>query len=774
MSANGQDEAGAGQKILVVDDEPHILSSIQDLLEDNYSVLALTDARRALELLEEEEVAVILSDQRMPGLSGDQFLREAQQRSQAARVLITGYADLQALVRAVNEGKIYGYVAKPWEPEELKGLISRAAAYFRLTRELEREREYTRSIIETANDAFVGIDTSGRITDWNRQAEAVFGWSREEALGQPLAETIIPPQHREAHLEGLRRFLETGEGPLFYRRIEISALHRQGHEFPVEVTIWPVRVGRTHRFCAFVQDITRRRRTEEALHQSREELAASERRLRTIIEAEPECVKLLDLEGRVLEMNQAGLAMIEAQSLEQVAGQSVYPFVAPEHRRDFRALTEGAFAGREGQLEFEAVGLKGTRRWLDTHVVPLRDSQDRITAALGITRDVTERKRLEAQLLQAQKLEAVGRLAGGVAHDFNNLLTVISGYCELLLRRLQAADPGHAGLQEIQRAADRGSSLVRQLLAFSRKQVLEPKVLDLNAVVNGLEQMLGRLIGEDVELVFRLDPGLGQVRADPGQLEQVLVNLAVNARDAMPQGGRLLIETRNADLDPPYAANHLGAKPGAYVLLEVTDTGVGMDEETQAHVFEPFFTTKEPGQGTGLGLATVYGIVVQSEGYISVYSELGKGTSFKIFLPRLEAALEAAVQEEAPQFSRGVETVLLVEDEKPLRELTRVLLREAGYTVLEAGQGEEALQVAARHPGPLHLLVTDMVMPGMGGRELAERLSALHPDLKVLYISGYSPEVVTRQGSLEPGRLFLQKPFKAASLLLKVREALDR
>jgi signal transduction histidine kinase len=392
-----------------------------------------------------------------------------------------------------------------------------------------------------------------------------------------------------------------------------------------------------------------------------------------------------------------------------------------------------------------------------------------------LQRSLEELERAQDRLVQAQKMEAVGRLAGGVAHDFNNLLTAILGYSELVLMGLDRANPLREDVKEIKSAADRAAALTRQLLAFSRKQVLQPRVLDLNAKVVDIERMLHRLIGEDIDLVTILDPALGSVKADPGQIEQVLLNLAVNARDAMPQGGKLTVETRNVVLDEDYARRHVDVQPGPYVMLAVTDTGVGMDEEIKSHLFEPFFTTRELGEGTGLGLATVHGIVKQSEGHIWVYSEPGQGTTFKVYLPRTEEAVELGQQAQIPIESlRGQETVLLVEDEEVVRDLVRLVLLKRGYTVLEARDGEEALWACEQHEGPVHLLVSDVVIPGvMSGRDLAERLETLYPGMKVLYMSGYTDNAIVRHGVLELGVAFLQKPFTPASLARKVRETLD-
>jgi signal transduction histidine kinase len=395
------------------------------------------------------------------------------------------------------------------------------------------------------------------------------------------------------------------------------------------------------------------------------------------------------------------------------------------------------------------------------------DRQDRRNAEEAL-------RRSEDHLRQVQKVEAIGRLAGGVAHDFNNLLTVISGYGDLLLTRLPAGAPMRHEIDEILKAARRAAALTRQLLAFSRRQILEPKVLDLNAVVEESVKMLRRLIGEDVDLRIAPAPDLGHIKADPGQLEQVIMNLAVNARDAMPGGGKLTIETRNVELDAAYAGAHVAVRPGAYVLLAVSDSGTGMDREIMAQIFEPFFTTKGPGKGTGLGLSTVYGIVKQSGGNIWVYSEPGQGTTFKIYLPRVDEAIERPVRErEAPTVPRGSETVLVAEDEAELRELVRVILQAHGYTVLAAADGPTAIEICRRHRERIDLMLSDVVMPQMSGRELAVRLAAVRPHMKVIFMSGYTSDAIVHHGVLDPGTAFIQKPFTPDGLARKVREVLD-
>jgi signal transduction histidine kinase/ActR/RegA family two-component response regulator len=404
----------------------------------------------------------------------------------------------------------------------------------------------------------------------------------------------------------------------------------------------------------------------------------------------------------------------------------------------------------------------------------LRSFSNLIVPVIQAAQAEQEREKLESQLRQAQKMEAVGRLAGGVAHDFNNVLMAILGYSDMVLKKLAPDDPLRGYTEQVRLAGERAAALTRQLLAFSRQQVLQPRVLDLNELVTNLSKMLRRLIGEDIKLELSLEPALGCVKADPGQFEQVILNLAVNARDAMPDGGELVIQTANVQIDETYVSAHGEVKPGPHVILAVTDTGCGMSEGVKQHIFEPFFTTKPEGKGTGLGLATVFGIVKQSEGFINVYSEVGHGTSFKIYLPRLDEPVSKrpSGKTEAAE-PRGTETILLVEDEDAVRKLGSVCLEKLGYTVLEAGNGAEAIKLARRHAGPIHLLMTDMVMPGMNGSELAQRLKEFRPDLRVVCMSGYTDTTILHRDVLKSGAAFLQKPFSPDMLARRVREVLD-
>ena len=501
-------------------------------------------------------------------------------------------------------------------------------------------------------------------------------------------------------------------------------------------------------------------------------LTESEAHYRVLFERNPNALWVYDLQTLAfLAVNEAALRQY-GYAREEFLEMTLKDICPPED-----------VAGLQDRLASAAEGLVAAGEWRhrrkDGTIIDVEITRDKMTfagrpAGLTMAHDITRRKSAEGQLRQAQKIEAVGRLAGGIAHDFNNLLTAIFGSAGLLLEDLSVDDRRRLDVEDIKGAAERAAALTHQLLAFSRQQVLAPQVLDLNALITDLEKMLRRLIREDVEFRTVLAPDLGAVRADPGQLEQVITNLAVNARDAMPQGGKLTVETANVDLDDTYAEEHGAVVPGRYAMLAVSDTGVGMDAQVQGHIFEPFFTTKEKGKGTGLGLATVYGIVKQSDGYIEVYSEPGHGTCFKIYLPRLAAAAQPPAPKALPPASlRGSETVLLAEDEAAVRKLTRRVLEVHGYTVLTAADGEEALRLANGHEGPIHLLLTDVVMPNMSGPQLAQRVVSARRGTKVLYLSGYADDAIMRHGVLEPGTAFLQKPFTPHGLARKLREVLD-
>jgi signal transduction histidine kinase len=458
-------------------------------------------------------------------------------------------------------------------------------------------------------------------------------------------------------------------------------------------------------------------------------------------------------------------------SREELIGFNLSKIDSAENNRIYSERIKKLMRNESILFEGEHVRKDGSR--VPVEVSAKAVSHEKKGIIHGFVRDITERKRLEQQLLQSQKMETIGRLAGGIAHDFNNILTVINGNAEMSLMFLDKFDPSRDAFEEIRKSGERAASLTRQLLAFSRKQIVEPQVINLNSLFMEMDKMLRRLIGEHIELITIPADTLSPVRADPGQIEQVLTNLVVNARDAMPAGGKLTIETRNVQLDEEYAKTHPETKPGKYVMFAVTDTGTGMDDETRSLAFEPFFTTKPKGSGTGLGLSTCYGIVQQNNGGIWLYSEPGKGTSVKVYLPVYESASISNGIPKAMELPRGTETILLVEDDPGIRYLITRLLQKTGYRVQVASNGSEALSVINGEPGIFHLLVTDVVMPLMGGKELADRVSEILPDIKILFMSGYTDDSIVHHGILEEGILFIQKPFTPGDFLRKVREALD-
>jgi PAS domain S-box-containing protein len=638
----------AKQNVLVVDDEPQVLIALEDILSDEFTVLKTESAEQALRVVHDEpEIAVVLSDQRMPNMNGDELLAKMSGSSEASRILVTGYADLSAVVRAVNDGRIFAYVTKPWNPQDLRLMVRRAAEHFRLAKELASERQLLRDLMDNVPDGIYFKDRQLRFLRANRAfAGAVEGGMPEKLVGRRLGEILSTSGTDE---------VESSE--------------------------------------------------------------AEERR-------------------------------ILAQGVSEQD-------VLREYQRG------------------------GVRRWMSETKAPIRNPSGEVIGLVGIARDVTERiqtqerlRRLEQQLLQSQKMEAIGQLAGGIAHDFNNILAVITGCGELVLQDLPEDDLKREDVVELLAASQRAAALTRQLLAFSRRQVVKPEMLDFNAVVANVEKMLRRVIGEDIDFRTVLAPGLGAVLADPNQIEMVLLNLTVNARDAMPEGGKLSIETSEVVVDARMAEEGHGLAPGTFVRLSVSDTGTGMDAATQKRIFEPFFTTKAVGKGTGLGLATVYGIVQQCGGHIVVKSEVGQGTHFSVYFPRaVDASAEQPPKRAPVRGPTKAATVLLVEDEDAVRHVTARILREQGHTVLEARRAGEARTLAQKHAGSIDVLLIDVVMPEISGPKLAQELSASTPGLRVLLMSGYSGGLV--QGTMSAGTPYLEKPFTPSGLAKKLREVLE-
>ncbi|MFH1469999.1 MAG: response regulator [Pseudomonadota bacterium] len=713
----------AKARILAVEDSATQREELRFLLEDaGYSVATAMDGLHGLEVARAQAFDLVITDVVMPRMDGYALCRALRAEPPLAHlpvILLTSLGDPRDVMLGLEAGADY-YIGKPFDAKALLAAVRHVLANRDLddgdpaatgvqfagqryhitaprrrilglllstyesavlrnaelqqardalrelnedleTRVFERtaalaaevvarraSEEKLRVVTSSALDGVVLADGAGRVAYWNPAAERLFGYSEAEILGHEVGDLLVPTEPDGAHQERFAGFWRSGTGGAAGQVVEVTGQHRDGHDFPAEVSLASIRMEDGYWASAIIRDASARKAAE------------------------------------------------------------------------------------------------------------------------------TERLRLEEQLRVSQKMEAVGLLAGGVAHDFNNLLAVIMGYVELTLDRLPCDDPCVHDLEEVQRAAERAAGLTRQLLAFSRKQVLQPVPLDLNKVSAGVEKMLRRILGEDIEFSQRPAPSLRLVRADPGQVEQVLLNLVVNARDAMPGGGRLTIETANVDVDETWAAAGVDLAPGPYVLLSVSDTGCGMSSEVRARIFEPFFTTKERGRGTGLGLSTVYGIVTQSGGNLAVYSEPGLGSCFKVYLPQDPSAEEeVAMPQHETERPRGTETILLVEDEGALREVARRILTESGYTVLLAADGEAGLEASWRHAAPIHLLLTDVVMPRMGGRALAERLCEQRPEMRVLFISGYVDSAIARQGAIDPGAPFLGKPFSALELMRAVRRVLD-
>jgi PAS domain S-box-containing protein len=634
----------------------------------------------------------------------------------------------------------------------------------RIRRRLIQREELFRLISENAADMIAVVDMQGNRIFNSQSYEKILGYSSEELKSSSSFDQIHPDDW-ELVKKGAEEARRTGLG----RTLEYRIRHKDGTWMVLESTASVIRdsKGEPEKLVIVNRDVTERKRAAEALFRS-------ETSFRSVVEDAPYGIYRASLTGKLLLVNSALATMLGYESQEELLKINLATDIYRDPKEHQRLIAMLPYDENFKDLEVEWKRKDGTPITVRCSGWPAKDASGAVTYLEVFAEDVTERRVLERQLRMAQKMEAVGRLSGGIAHDFNNLLGVIMGYSQVLKRTLGPQSPSYEHAEEIEKASQRAVSLTRQLLAFSRQQVLEPVILNLNALVTDMEKMLPRLIGEDIELTLRMDSELGQVKADPSQIEQVIMNLAVNARDAMPDGGKLTVQTANVVLDAVYARQHPGAKPGSYVMLAVTDTGTGMDPETQARIFEPFFTTKERDKGTGLGLATVYGVVKQSGGYIGVESEKGKGASFKVYLPRVEQA--AAIPEgnsAALPSARGSETILLVEDAAPLLKLAHMFLKESGYNVLTAANGTEALEVARDHVGPIHLLLTDVVMPGMNGRVLAERLTPRQPGMKVVYMSGYTDSFIAGHGVLEAGTHLIHKPFTAEVLTQKVRELLD-
>jgi PAS domain S-box-containing protein len=636
--------------------------------------------------------------------------------------------------------------------------------------------------LEALPDATIAVERDGTIVQVNSQTEELFGYDRGELIGQKV-EILVPENYRGEHHHHRQNFAAAPKTRRMGANIDLYGRRRNGSEFPVEISLSPVSTEQGMIVLSAIRDISARKKMEEELRRANEELyqktveqlGESRSRLALIIDSSEDAILSELLDGTITSWNK-GAERIYGYTPEEAIGKNK-SFLVPSDRHNEIPEILQKIARGESIDHHESGRVTKDGRHLDMSISfsPLRNAKGDIVGASSIARDVTAQKRAETQLHQSQKMEAIGRLAGGVAHDFNNVLGIINACAEFLRDRIDPATEPSVYVENIKNATDRGSALTRQLLTFGRTSAIQPRLLDLNERLKEISKLLRPLMGDDVEIIVVSKSPAAVVEADPGQLDQILVNLAVNARDAMPRGGKFILETAPARFDEAFAGQHQTMPAGRYVVLAVSDTGSGMDPDTLSRIFEPFFTTKETGKGSGLGLATVYGIVKQSAGHILVYSEPGQGTTFKIYLPSADhkIGLPSAVEVETVSPKRNGATILLAEDDETMRSLTRKVLQEHGYTVLEADDGQSALECVQSHSGKIDLLLTDVVMRRMSGPELVERLSASHPDLKVVYMSGYTGELIAEQEVLQRGLKFLEKPFTRTALLNAIHSTLE-
>ena len=752
--------------ILIVDDDPKARKTLSDILKSKgYKPITAATGKEALDRVKEARPAAALVDLRLEDMSGLEVVRELKECSPGTEcIVITGYASKASAIEAVNLGA-YGYVQKPYDMDQLLLSVQRAIEKKEAKETLRVSEERYRTIFDQAADSIMVIDAeNGALVEFNEKAHTKLGYTRKEfeKLKTPDFEAIESSEEVARHIE---KIIKVG-GDTFETKHRTKA----GEIRDIQVSSRAISIQGKDFVQSIGRDITELKRAEKALETEKE-------KFQVMVEESPLGISLISKEGNYKYVNPKFVEMF-GYTLEEIpTGREWFRIAYPDKEYRNQAISAWITAihetkvGQTRTLVFNVTCKDGSEKVIQFLPVTMQEGEQFI-----IYEDITEQKKIEARLVQSQKMEAVGTLAGGIAHDFNNILTIIMGNSDLMLMDMDENHPFQGNTHEIRQASRRAASLTRQLLAFSRKQVIHPKILNLNEIVMNIKKMLKRLIKEDINLKLKLHTALWRVEMDPGQIEQAIVNLVVNARDAMPKGGSLIIETENVNFSQDFSSDHgVTVKPGSYVVLRVRDTGIGIDEETLSRVFEPFFTTKEIGKGTGLGLATVYGIVKQNNGYILVKSQLGEGTTFELYLPKAEGDIKYADEEKPSKaISTCSETILVVEDDDRVRNTANKIIMNAGYRVLEARNGESALEVSKGYKGTIHLMLTDVVMPGMSGRELAKILEAQRPDMRVLYMSGYTDDSIAQYGVLEPGIEMLDKPFTALELVRKAKEVLDR
>jgi len=791
-------------RLLIVDDEPAQMKALCNTLEsEGYRVTGFTSANAALARLQEEDFDVLLTDLMMPDRDGIAFLSEALQIDpNLGGIVMTGHGAIDTAVRAMQAGAM-DYILKPFKLTAILPVIARALALRRLRVEniqlhqavgiyevsmaIASARD-SETVLEKAIDA-VWTQIPARdvsvllLCDDARELRvaAARGEGAERSRGTRISAgpALLDWAGRSSEPRSLSekstdQYSVLGSGP---DTVSIPMLAAGKWIGILKVTLAnsqrPLAPGQVKALSILANAAASAFETTSLL----ERLSAAEERYRRLAENAPDIVFRYELSppARFVYVNPTVAAVTGYTPEEFYADPELaLKITHPEDHGLMETLLDGRYASGS-TITIRYLHKNGVVLWIEQRIMVVRDSEGRLLGIDGIARDISERRQLEEQLRQSQKMEAIGRLAGGVSHDFNNLLVVINGYSDLVLNDYEVASPIREKLTEIRKAGENAAALTRQLLAFSRRQLVNPQVMNINSVVESNSKILRRIIGEDIELVAILDPDVESIKADPSQVEQILMNLAVNARDAMAKGGTLTIETRNVRLDESDANEDFPVTAGDYVMLEVSDTGCGMDAGTKSQIFDPFFTTKEAGRGTGLGLSIVYGIVKQSEGYIRVDSEPGKGASFKICFPLVRESRAVAAPTSVPASSpRGSETILIVEDDSGVRQLVSTVLRSAGYQVLECGNGKEALKMFRENEHRVGLVLTDLVMPQMSGVEMAEKLRAMNPLMRIIFMSGYADDAVLRHVHVEAGTPFIQKPFSAAKLLEMVREVLNR
>jgi two-component system cell cycle sensor histidine kinase/response regulator CckA len=763
---------GTKANILVVDDEPQVLVALEDLLCDEFVVHTSPSGEDALRVISRQpEIAVVITDQRMPKMRGDELLSELRQKSEATRILLTGFADLAAVARSINEGGIFAYVTKPWNPEDLRSKVRSAAEHFRISSELAFERKLLHDLMDNVPDGIYFKDRELRFVRTNRAfARATIDAVPAQLAGRRLSE-LLPRSAVVRRIEA-REFSLMAEGVLS------TDVLREEHAGERQVwfseTKAPIR-GKGGEIIGLVgisRDVTDRVKAQEALIASEEQVRRQSQVLKAILEGMGEGVIVADQSGKFLFFNRRAeeLLGVGARSVPAERWAETYALFLPDQKTllpvEQHPLLRAMAGDKAPEAEVFVKNGPESGRTLAIMATPLRDTENGVTGGIALIRDVTQQRELEKQFLRAERMDAMGKLAGGVAHDFNNLLAVIKSYAELLLEQLPPEGQMHEDVEQMLLAATRAGNLTQRLLAFGRRDVSNPEVLQLNDVVSDLQKMLGRILGEHIRVVSNLCPTLGLIWADVSQVEQIVVNLAVNARDAMPDGGTLTIRTSMTDADRSPDGRE-------YVVLTVTDDGLGMSEEVKQRIFEPFFTTKEVGRGTGLGLSTVYGIVHQSEGRITVDSEPGRGTTFTIMFPRLEGHPRDTGHSSPHAEGKNVRaTILLVEEDAAVRRFAARTLRESGYSVMECDGPTQARRWCSELGSTIDLLLTDEVIPEVSGASLARELRDSYPHLRVLFMSDFRHPPGAEDASRDGGERSIEKPFTPAMLLARVREAL--